>query len=433
MIKKNQTLSSMLFIVLLIVLLNADQMVMSPNIGAIEKDFNVDDAQIGLVGAVFTVVGAVVSLAWGYFADKYSRKRLLIYSILVGEIPCFMTAFSTSFSQLFFWRVLTGIGVGASFPIVFSLIGDMFDEVNRAKVAALMGAAISVGNILGMIVGGFVGPSFGWRLPFVLVSLPNVVLAFIALFVIKEPPRGAFEKGIGELVRAGYAYPKAPRLEDYAKLVSVKTNLLLFLQGIAGTIPWGAIPYFLVEFFRRERGLSVETATIIFLVFGVGNILGTIVGGWLGALLYKRSKPLVPIFCSLTTALGVWLTVLTFDYSNVANSGLYVLMVLGLLASLTDSLTGPNVKMMLLNVNEPQDRGRIFSIFNLTDSLGTGIGRWIGGLFSVSLGSLAAAMKVSAYFWLICSLFLFLLTFKFSRDVDSLESRMIALAQKLNK
>lgn len=431
--ERSRVLLSMFFIVLLIVLLNADQMVMSPNIGAIEEEFNVDDAQIGLVGAIFTVIGAVVSLAWGYFADKYSRKLLLIYSILVGEIPCFMTAFSTNFGQFFFWRVLTGIGVGASFPIVFSLIGDMFDEVNRAKVAALMGAAISVGSIFGMIVGGFVGPTFGWRLPFVLVSLPNVVLAFVALFVLKEPPRGAFEKGIGELVRAGYAYPKAPKLEDYAKLVSVKTNLLLFLQGIAGTIPWGAIPYFLVEFFRRERGLSVETATFIFIVFGVGNIIGTIVGGWLGALLYKKSKPLVPLFCSLTTAAGVWLTVLTFDYSNVTNSGLYVLMVLGLLASLTDSLTGPNVKMMLLNVNEPQDRGRIFSIFNLTDSLGTGIGRWIGGLLSVSFGSLAAAMKVSAYFWLICAFFLFLLVFKFSKDVESLESRMIALAQQMDK
>lgn len=92
----------MFFIVLLIVLLNADQMVMSPNIGAIEEEFNVDDAQIGLVGAIFTVIGAAVSLAWGYFADKYSRKLLLIYSILVGEIPCFMTAFSTSFGQFFF-------------------------------------------------------------------------------------------------------------------------------------------------------------------------------------------------------------------------------------------------------------------------------------------------------------------------------------------
>jgi len=431
--ERSRVALSMFFIVILIVLLNADQMVMSPNIGKIEEEFKVSDAQIGFVGAVFTVIGAVISLAWGYLADKYNRKRLLIYSILVGEIPCLMTAFSTNFGQFFFWRMLTGIGVGASFPIVFSLIGDMFDEVNRAKVAALMGAAISVGNILGMIVGGFVGPTFGWRLPFVLVSLPNVVLAMVALFVLQEPARGAFEKGIGELVRAGYAYPKVPKLEDYAKLVSIKTNFLLFLQGIAGTIPWGAIPYFLVEFFRRERGLSVELATFVFVIFGVGNILGTIIGGWLGAILYKRTKLLVPLFCSFTTAAGVWLTVLTFDYSNVNGSGLYVLMLLGLLAALTDSLTGPNVKMMLLNVNEPQDRGRIFSIFNLTDSLGTGIGRWIGGLLSVGLGSLGAAMKVSAYFWLICSFFLFLLIFRFAKDVETLESRMEALAQQMEK
>lgn len=183
----------MLFIVALIVLLNADQMVMSPNIGKIEEEFGVSDAQIGFVGAIFTVIGAVISLVWGYLADKYNRKRLLIYSILVGEIPCLMTAFSMNFGQFFFWRMLTGIGVGASFPIVFSLIGDMFDEVNRAKVAALMGAAISVGNILGMVVGGFLGPTFGWRVPFVLVSLPNVVLAIVALFVLQERPPGACE------------------------------------------------------------------------------------------------------------------------------------------------------------------------------------------------------------------------------------------------
>ena len=103
---------------------------------------------------------------------------------------------------------------------------------------------------------------------------------------------------------------------------------------------------------------------------------------------------------------------------------------LGLFAALMDSLTGANVKFMLLNVNEPQDRGRIFSIFNLTDSLGTGVGRWIGGSFSVLLGSLGAAMKVSAYFWFGCSIFLFLLTFYFAKDVQSLEQKMIALGQE---
>ncbi|MFN3284402.1 MAG: MFS transporter, partial [Pseudothermotoga sp.] len=310
---------SVFFLVILMVLLNADQMVMSPTIGMIEEEFQVTDAHIGLVGAVFTVLGALISLIWGYLSDKYNRKNLLIYSILVGEIPCFMTAFSTSFGQLFFWRVLTGIGVGASFPIVYSLVGDMFDEVNRGKIVAILASAMSIGGILGMIVGGFVGPTFGWRIPFILVSVPNILLALIAMFVLKEPKRGAFEKGIGELVQAGYAYPKLPKMQDYAKLITVKTNLFLFLQGILGTVPWGAIPYFLVEYFRRERNLSIETATFIFLVFGIGNILGTVFGGWIGSKLYKISKPSVPIFCAVTTALGVWLTVLTIDYSAVGS------------------------------------------------------------------------------------------------------------------
>ncbi|HEY8543295.1 MAG TPA: MFS transporter, partial [Pseudothermotoga sp.] len=165
---------SVFFLVVLLVLLNADQMVMSPTIGMIEDEFHVTDAHIGFVGAVFTIVGALISLVWGYLSDKYNRKNLLIYSILVGEIPCFMTAFSTSFGQLFFWRVLTGIGVGASFPIVYSLVGDMFDEVSRGKIVAILASAMSIGGILGMIVGGFVGPTFGWRIPFILVSLPNI-------------------------------------------------------------------------------------------------------------------------------------------------------------------------------------------------------------------------------------------------------------------
>ncbi|MDK2785662.1 MAG: hypothetical protein PWQ80_341 [Thermotoga sp.] len=416
---------AVLFILILMVLLNADQMVMSPNIGAIEKEFNITDAQIGLIASSFTVIGALVSLVWGYLADKYSRKNLLIYSILVGEIPCFMSAFSGSYGELFFWRSLTGIGVGASFPIVYSMIGDMFDEVKRGKIVALISSAISIGSVLGMIVGGFLGPRYGWRVPFIVVSVPNIVFAILSVFVLKEPRRGAFEKGIGELVQSGYTYPKAPKISDYAKLVKVKTNLLLFFQGIAGTIPWGAIPYFLVEFFRRERNLSVETATVVFLVFGLGNIVGIILGGMWGAALYARSKPALPLFCSVTTALGVLFTVFTLDYSG----SLLVLMLLGFIASFTASLTGPNVKFMLLNVNEPQDRGRIFSIFNLTDSLGTGFGKFAGGMMSVALGSLGVALKVSAYFWLICAVLLFVLVFYFSKDVERLQKTMMELAR----
>jgi predicted PurR-regulated permease PerM len=87
---------------------------------------------------------------------------------------------------------------------------------------------------------------------------------------------------------------------------------------------------------------------------------------------------------------------------------------------------------MLLNVNEPQERGRIFSIFNLTDSLGTGFGKFAGGVMSVALGSLGAALKVSAYFWLICAVLLFVLVFYFTRDVERLQKSMMKLAKDIS-
>lgn len=415
------------FITVLLIFLNADQMVMSPNIGQIEKEFNIDDSQIGLVASTFTILGAIISLVWGYFSDKYNRKVLLILSILIGEIPCFMSAFSKSYSELFFWRTLTGIGVGASFPIVFSLIGDMFNHKERGKVMAFVGLSITLGNILGMSIGGFLGENFGWRIPFVLVSVPNFILGVLAIFILKEPKRGSSEEGF---INSNKEFFKKISIKDYLKLFKIKTNLLLFLQGIAGTIPWGAIPYFLVEFFKRERGLSASKATLVFLIFGLGSILGTLIGGFIGEFLYNKNKKLVPIVSGLTTIIGVIFTLLTFSYKNIyTNFGFLILLVIGFTAAVFDSFTGPNVKMMLLNINEPQDRGRIFSIFNLTDSLGTGIGKYFGGFVSVAFGSLAIAMNLSTYFWLICGVILLICYFTFDKDVEKLNNKMKHLAK----
>lgn len=416
------------FLFLLLVILNADQMVMSPVIGMIEKEFNVTDSHIGLVGGVFSILGALISLVWGYLTDKYNRKRLLVVSILVGEIPCLLTAISDTFSQLFFWRVLTGIGIGASFPISYSIVGDMFKHTERGKIVSILGLATSVGGIVGMLVAGYTASTLGWRIPFILVSAPNLILIPLIYNYLEEPKRGTHEEGFTES-NAQYTYKI--KLSDYTNLIKIRTNFILFLQGIAGTIPWGAIPYFLVEFFRREKGMDLNTATTIFLIFAVGNILGSVAGGFIGEKVYKKSKNFVPLISAITTILGVFFTVLVFKYPYIPGqlSSFVAFAVLGFLAASMDSYTGPNVKMMLLNVNEPKDRGRIFSIFNLTDSVGSGFGRFIGGALSVSLGTLGAALEVSAYFWFICGFLLMLSSWYFDREVNLLNSKMRELAK----
>ena len=114
--------------VFMAIFLNADNLVLSPNITAIEQEFGITDADIGNISALFTVIGAIISLAWGYLADKGSRKILLLLSVNIGEVPCLLTAFAANYTQFFILRILCGIGLGASFPIVFSLVADFFSD-----------------------------------------------------------------------------------------------------------------------------------------------------------------------------------------------------------------------------------------------------------------------------------------------------------------
>lgn len=201
-----------------------------------------------------------------------------------------------------------------------------------------------------------------------------------------------------------------------------------FLQGIAGSVPWGAIPLFLVAYLQRVKGFDLNGATTVFMFFGVGNILGIVIGGFIGGALYRRSPGRVAVFSGITTLAGMVMAVLLFRASWV--EGYWLIAALGLVTALMNSLTGPNVKMMLMNVNVPENRGAIFSIFNLTDSLGTGFGRFVGGWLA-QLFTIGPAMTISSVFWLPCGIFLLALARLFPRDVEGLRHNMRNLADEL--
>ena len=158
--KQRKTLTLVL-ISLSMLVLNSDTNVMAPNLVRIEADFGVTDASIGVMMLLFTIVGAAVSLLWGYFADKASRKRLLALSILIGEIPCALTALAPSYEVFYALRILSGIGLGASFPLVFSIVGDVFDDKERPRATGIVSVAMAFGNIVGTLI-GYIGIFGDW-------------------------------------------------------------------------------------------------------------------------------------------------------------------------------------------------------------------------------------------------------------------------------
>ena len=424
----------LLFTILLVsgIILLADQNVMSPNIQAIENEFRIGDKEIGLIGSAFTIVASIVTLLWGYLSDKYSRRILLIITTLLGEIPCFLTGFAESYHQMFFLRVLTGIGIGGSVPIAFSLIGDFFTEKTRPRAQAWYDAITTIGVLLGMIIAGFLGPALGWRVPFMIVSAPNFLFVIGMLFA-KEPPRGAGEQEIREYMIEGKQYKGSLRLKDYLRLLKVPTNIWLFLQGIPGTVAWGIIPFYLIVFYQRYKHFPVQLGTVLLIILGLGTVLGKLLGGLIGNSIYLKKRSLLPIFLGVMQLIGVVPILITLMWPAPQNPTIKDLLVpgiFGFLGALLISTSGPNVRAILMNVNLPEHRGAISSIFNLTDNIGMGLGPFIGGLIS-SIKGLDFAMTTSALFWIPCGLLLFVVATSIEKDALKVRSRMEEMRKEI--
>jgi predicted MFS family arabinose efflux permease len=420
--RKNLTL---VLISLSMLVLNSDTNVMAPNLVRIEADFGVTDASIGVMMLLFTIVGAVVSLLWGYFADKASRKMLLIIAVLIGEVPCALTALAPSYAVFYALRILSGIGLGASFPLVFAIVGDVFDDKERPRATGIVSVAMAFGNIVGTLV-GYMGEGGDWRTPFVVASAPNLIIVALIWLLVPEPKAAASEEATHELVESGLVYPKRIRVADYAGLFATRTNLFLLLQGIVGTIPWGSF-FFINKFLAEDKGLPDAAAFAVFLAMGVGMTLGNVVGGEWGRMIFKRGPRGLPAFCAWTTLIGAALVIYVFVW---APTTAWLLGTLGFVGALLVSMTGPNMKTMLLDVNAPEQRGAIFSIFNLTDSLGTGVGRGVAGLLSGAVG-LSLSLAICSGFWIFCVVLLFAVTAFFIPDIERLKARMREAADEM--
>ena len=180
------------------ILLFADQNLMAPNLTAIAHDFGFTDEERdrklgGEIAFAFFVLGAPASYVIGCLADTCNRPILFAVAVGIGEGACLATAFCQTYRQLYAARAITGFALAGALPLIYSVLGDMVVARQRHLVGALVGVGTGVGVSLGQGVAGFLGPTIGWRLPFVIISVPALVCALLVLLTVKDPPRGQME------------------------------------------------------------------------------------------------------------------------------------------------------------------------------------------------------------------------------------------------
>ena len=427
MSRRDITTLALLFIMTL--LLFADQMIMSAILPELSREYGASETTLGLIGSAFTLVGAFMSIFFGYISDKASRKAMLVLVILIGEIPCILTGvpfFTQTLSAFAALRLLSGIGLGGVYPVAFSVLADYFKEEHRATASAWMNIAWAIGAILGVVLAGYLTNSYGWRISFILIGVPNIPLALFFALYAKEPERGRTEDALEDLIQKGLVYKQTIHLRDFKIILSNRTNLYTFLQGIPGCVPWGILTYWAITFFQEYRHLSKEMATTIFLMVGMGSTLGGLFFAYVGAWLYKKAPKYMPILCGIMVLAGIIPSLILMNMP-VGNFSFYL--ILGFFVGFLISVGVANVPAMIMNVNRPEHRGTVFSVLNITANIGQGLGPAIGGLL-IPFGYLFT-MNFAVSWWVPCGLLLFMVAKYITQDREALRLLMEERASEM--
>lgn len=282
-----------------------DRMIISVVGEPIRREFGLSDLQLGIMGGVaFALFYGGIGIPLARLAERVSRVGIVATATALWSIMTMLSGVAGSYWHLLLARMGVGVGEAGFTPPVVSMIADRFAPEKRATVFSLIAVGVSVGGAVGALGGGWIAQNHGWRLAFLVMGAPGLLLALLLWLTIKEPVRqnaGAPAPAFGVVLR---------RVGKSRAFVS-----FTFGSGIVALVGFG-LNLFLIPLLVRRFGFDLKEAAITFaLTFSAATALGGVVGGMLAdkfATDYYRRYGLLPMFSSML-ALPLYLAAIYQD------------------------------------------------------------------------------------------------------------------------
>ncbi len=253
-----------------------DRWVASAAAPLIQKEFHIDDAQIGLLGTAFLLVYAIAALPFGYWGDRAVRKTVIGIGVTIWSLATLFSGFAASYFQLFASRAAVGIGEASYYPAGTSLVSDYFPKEQRGRVMSIWGAGSAIGIAVGFAGGGIVADHFGWRSAFYFAAAPGLIFAVLA-FTMREPLRGSMEK-MGSAV----ARTKDATAQAFINLMRIPTLRAAILAQTVLYFVLASNAFWLPTLLSRRFDMSLSAAGLLAgVVLVLGGLIGTLAGGWI--------------------------------------------------------------------------------------------------------------------------------------------------------
>jgi len=272
-----------------------DRQILSILLEPIRRDIELSDTQLGFLGGIaFALFYATAGVPIARWADTGSRRTIIALGIAVWSGMTALTGLARGFGTLALARIGVGVGEAACSPPAHSLISDYFPPERRATALSIYALGIPVGAAVGTLIGGWVGEAFGWRMAFMVVGLPGLVLAAIVRLTLHDPPRGMSDREHDDALAAERSIPDAlppvPQApadpENWREVLSFMIRLrsfrhLAMASSLHAFVGYGA-GLFNPAYFIRTHGMGLAEISTWFFFIGLTGAIGTFLGGFLG-------------------------------------------------------------------------------------------------------------------------------------------------------
>ena len=259
-----------------------DRQILAILLDPIKKDLGVSDTAMGFLGGfAFALFYTVAGIPIARIADRWVRRSVIAIGLTVWSAMTALCGAATVFWHLALARIGVGIGEAAGSPPAHSLIADYFPPERRATALAIYSMGIHFGILFGFLAGGWIGQYFGWRMAFLVVGLPGIVLAIILRLTVREPPRGHSEalQDDEEMPSTGEVFRFLWNLKSFRHMSLGAAFAAFAGYGIA---TWG--PTFLMRVHGMEMHVIGSWLGPITGVFGgLGAFIGGVISDRLGA------------------------------------------------------------------------------------------------------------------------------------------------------
>lgn len=333
------------------------------------EDFHAGGTAAGYLIAASGLTQFLFSPLAGEWADKYGRKLMIVLGLGLFTVSQFMFAVANVMWMLYASRFLGGIGAAMMIPAMMAYVADSTTEETRGKGLGLLGAAMSLGFVIGPGIGGFLA-DLGLRAPFYISALVAAVATVLSFFMLKETLSAE---------RRQAAKASQQKRESILKqlVASVKAPYFNYLI-LVFTLTFGLVNFEAVFSLYVDNKYAYTTKEIS-VIITVGSLVGVVIqGAVINKLLLRFGENKLINVSFLVSALMMVLMLLSGNF--------WYNMLLILIFFTFTSIMRPAINTALSKMAGPEEQGFVMGMNNAYMSLGNIFGPALAGiLFDVHM------------------------------------------------